>query len=272
MMTNLTSELDAIVRSASSIGNIPVETFYRIIFYSFIKAGLSLYGSAKEQAIQIDDLIKKVPPPYQGLINGKLYLNALRFVKTFNAFLRDERLAVILKEANLRYILQFLENNVRKVDRVLVLDCLCIPEIVSIASKFYSMRRNVMIYEEVFVNPIGVTRFLTGQLETLNRESYLKQYAALLKERLNANECFKWSKVDLVTHQHGYTLEGFLESIEMTKLFDCINHLAKRNSLLITSDHGYDVVADESGLYITHGYKKVCPLNFSRIAPFLVVD
>jgi hypothetical protein len=250
MMTNLTSELDAIVRSASSIGNIPVETFYRIIFYSFIKAGLSLYGSAKEQAIQIDDLIKKVPPPYQGLINGKLYLNALRFVKTFNAFLRDERLAVILKEANLRYIL----------------------EIVSIASKFYSMRRNVMIYEEVFVNPIGVTRFLTGQLETLNRESYLKQYAALLKERLNANECFKWSKVDLVTHQHGYTLEGFLESIEMTKLFDCINHLAKRNSLLITSDHGYDVVADESGLYITHGYKKVCPLNFSRIAPFLVVD
>lgn len=271
-MTNFTSELEALVKTASTLGNLPVETFHRIIFCSFIKAGLSIYGAQKEQEMEIENLIKTIAAPYRGLVNGKLYLNALRFLKTFNAFLKDSKQAVILKEANLHYILQFLENKVGKVDTVFVLDCASIPEIITIASKFSASRRNTTIYEEVFINPIGVTRFLTGQLETFNRESYLVQYAKLLKERLNASLYTKSSTVDLVTHQHGYTLDGFLKSIEMQKLFDHINHFAKQNSVLITSDHGYDIVTDEHGLYITHGYKKKCPLNFSRTALFLVVD
>lgn len=271
-MTNFTSELEALVKTASTLGNLPVETFHRIIFCSFIKAGLSIYGVQKEQEMEIENLIKTIAAPYRGLVNGRLYLNALRFLKTFNAFLKDSEQAVILKEANLHYILQFLENKVGKVDMIFVLDCASIPEIITIASKFSALRRNTTIYEEVFINPVGVTRFLTGQLETFNRESYLVQYAKLLKERLNASLYTKSSTVDLVTHQHGYTLDGFLKSIEMQKLFDHINHFAKQNSVLITSDHGYDIVADEHGLYITHGYKKKCPLNFSRIALFLVVD
>jgi len=56
---------------------------------------------------------------------------------------------------------------------IFVLDCASIPEIITIASKFSALRRNTTIYEEVFINPIGVTRFLTGQLETFNRESYI---------------------------------------------------------------------------------------------------
>ncbi|MEM1666520.1 MAG: hypothetical protein QXW12_04165 [Nitrososphaerota archaeon] len=271
-MVNFTSELEAIVKTASTLSNMPVEVFHRIIFCSFIKAGLSIYGAQKEQEIELENLIKTVAAPYRGLVNGKLYLSALRFVKTFNTLLKNSKRATILKEADLQYILKFLENKIGKVDTVFVLDCASIPEIIAIASKFSASRRNTTFYEEVFINPVGITRFLTGQLESFNRESYLVQYAKLLKERLNANFFTKISKVDLITHQHGYTLDGFLKSIEMQKLFDHISHFAKQSSVLITSDHGYDVVADEHGLYITHGYKKECPLNFSRIALFLVID
>lgn len=185
---------------------------------------------------------------------------------------KNSKRAVILKEANLQHILQFLKNKVGKVDTIFVLDCASIPEIITIASKFSALRRNTTIYEEVFINPVGITRFLTGQLESFNREGYLIQYAKLLKERLNASFSTKISTLDLVTHQQGYTLDSFLKSIKMQKLFDYINHFAKQNSVLITSDHGYDIVADEHGLYITHGYKKECPINFSRIALFLVID
>jgi len=271
-MANFTSVLEAIVKTASTIGNLPAEIFYRIIFCSFIKAGLSIYGAQKEQEIEVENLIKTIATPYRGLVNGKLYLNALRFMKAFNAFIKDSKQAVILKEANLQHIIQFLENKVGEVDTIFILDCASIPEIITIASKFSASRHNIAIFEEVFINPIGITRFLTEQLETFSRESCLIQYAKLLKERLKASFYTKSSTVDLVTHQKGFTINDFLKSIEVQKLFDQINHFAKQNSVLVTSDHGYDVVADEHGLYITHGYKKECPLNFSRIALFLVID
>ncbi|MEM1589173.1 MAG: hypothetical protein QW175_01980 [Candidatus Bathyarchaeia archaeon] len=271
-MANFANELEYIVKTASTLGNLPIEALHRIIFCSFIKAGLSIYGSQEEQEMEVENLIKTIATPYRGLVNGKLYLSALRFVKTFNTFLKNSKRAIILKEANLQHIIQFLENKVGKVDTVLVLDCASIPEIITIASKFSASRRNVTIYEEVFINPVGITRFLTEQLKSFNREDYLIQYAELLKERLNARFFTKISTVDLVTHQYGYTVDNFLKSMGMQKLFDRINHFAKQNSVLITSDHGYDVVADEHGLYITHGYKGRSPLNLSRVALFLVVD
>lgn len=269
-MVDFTTELEAIVKTASILGNLSAEVLHRIIFCSFMKAGLSIYGAQKEQEMEVEKLIKTVAA-YRGLINGKLYLSALRFIKSFNSFL-NSRHEVILKEANLQNVIRFLENKVGKVDAVFVLDCASIPEIITIASKFSALGCNTTIYKEVFINPIGITRFLTGQLESFNRESYLIEYAKLLKERLNARFFKKISTIDLVTHQRGYTLDDFLRSIEMQKLFDHINYFARQNSILITSDHGYDVVADEHGLYITHGYEGKCPLNFSRIALFLVID
>jgi len=266
------SEIEAMVKTTSTIGNLPTEMLHRIIFCSFIKAGLSIHGAHKEQEIEVEKLIKTIARPYYGFVNWKLYLNALRFVKAFNDFIEDRKQAVILKEANLQYIIQFLENKVGKVDTVFVLDCGSIPEIITIASKFSNLGHNVKIFEEVFINPIGITRFLTEQLGTFGRESYLIQYARLLKERLKASFYAKSSTVDLVTHQRGFAIDDFLKSIEVEKLFKQINHFAKQKSVLVTSDHGYDVVVDEHGLYVTHGCTRNCPLNFSRIALFLVID
>jgi hypothetical protein len=271
-MVDFTGGLEEVVKAASSVGNLSADTLHKIIFCSFIKAGLSIYGISRAQEVEVENLMRTITAPYRGLINGKLYLSALRYIRNFNKILHENRQAVILKEANLHYILQFLESKVGKVGAVLVFDCASIPEFVTIASKFSTLRRNVTIFEEVFVNPLGVTRFLTGQLESFDREASLRQYAQLLKERLKANFFVKNSTIDLIAHQRGLTLDSFLKSIEMQRLFDQLNRFVRQGSVLVTSDHGYDVVADEYGLYITHGHKKECPLSFSRLALFLVID
>ncbi|MEM2364819.1 MAG: hypothetical protein QXD81_05035 [Candidatus Bathyarchaeia archaeon] len=249
-----------------------IPLLHRMILYSFLKAGLSLYGTLEEQEAEMEDLIKEIPIPYRGLMNGELYLYALNFMKKYNSILKGDGGAVILNEANLYHIVQFLENRVGRVDAVLILDCASIPEFVTIASKFHALNRNVTILDKVFINPIGITRFLTYQLKSFDRESYLRQYAQLLKERLKSRHCFIIPMIDLSIHEYGFTLSTFLKYIKIQKLFDEVNNLARQNSLLLTADHGYDIVADEHGLYMTHGYEKECPIKFSRIAPFLIID
>lgn len=272
-MTNFTKDLENMVKIASALGRLTVDTLHRIIFSSFLRAGLSVRGVRGRWEEEVKDLIRTIPAPYRAQVSGELYLNALSFIKAFNSFLEDSRQAVIIKEANLQHIVQLLESRVGKVDGVFVFDCASVPEFIAIASKFSALGRNTTILEEVFVNPVGVTRFLTGQLEALDRGMYLAHYARLLKERLRASFSTKISTIDLITHRQGFTLRDFLDSLKPSELFEEIRRSAEQKSVLITSDHGYDVIMDEHGFYVTHGYyKENCLLSFSRIALFLVID
>jgi len=271
-MQSFLSELERIIEATSSLGSLPISILHKIVFCSFAKAGLSLFNVTDAQKAELEILIKTIPPTFKGLLEGKLYLNALKFLRSINLFLWKTRKPIIPEEANIHFILNFLRKNVGKVGGVIMLDCASIPEMVTMAGKFAHSNRNVVVYNMIFANPIGTTKFLTEQLTYLGRESTLKYYAQLLKEELKAAFYIKKSSIDLVVHKQGVSLSDFLNSLNMQEIFEQINHFVKRNSVLITSDHGYDLVADEHGLYITHGYRKESPLNFSRIALFLVID
>ncbi|MEM1757692.1 MAG: hypothetical protein QW770_06665 [Candidatus Bathyarchaeia archaeon] len=266
------SELEKIIEATSSLGSLPINILYRIVFCSFVKAGLSLFNATGAQKAELEGIIKTIPLTFKGSLEGKLYLNALRFVRSINLSLWKTNKPVIPEEANIHFILSFLRKNVGKVGGVILLDCASIPEMVTIAGKFAHRGRNIVVYSAIFANPIGTTSFLTEQLTYLGRESTLKYYAQLLKEELKASFSVKKSSIDLVVHRRGINVSDFLNSLNMQEIFEQINFFVKRNSVLVTSDHGYDLVADEHGLYITHGYKSECPLNFSRIALFLVID
>lgn len=214
-----------------------------------------------------------IPHNLRGLADGKLYLRVLELIDSINRCL--ERKPVILKEANINFVLDFLKEHIKKVDGIAVLDCASIPEKIAIAGKFAHINRDSEVYDIIFANPVGVTRFLTEQLAYLGRESTLKHYAQLLKETLGARSFIKISTIDLTVHKHGVDVIDFLSSLNLQEIFEQINQLTqqpKRGSILITSDHGYDLVADEYGLYIIHGYRGKCPLNFSRISIFIVIN
>ena len=265
-------DLDSIVETLSATGNLPIETLHRITLAAFIKAGISLYGGQKEQEKDMRELIQSIPASYRGLANGRLYLTCLNYVKSFNAFLKKPDYSILLKEASIQYMLDFLKSSVGKVGGIIVLDCGSIPELITFAGKLTSLRHKATIYDKAFINPIGVTAFVTGQMGSLGREAYLREYARQLKDTLSSKFFIKSSTIDLTAHKQGVTIQNFLESLQIQNVFDQINRFARQDSILITSDHGYDVVADEHGLYITHGHKEKCPLSFSKIALFLVID
>ncbi|MCR8433829.1 MAG: hypothetical protein NDP24_06340 [Crenarchaeota archaeon] len=271
-MSSFINELERIIKVVSTLGSLPINIFHKIVFCSFAKAGLSLFNATDAQKAELESLIEAIPPVFRGLLKGELYLSALKFTRSINLLLWEAKKLIIPEEANIHFILDFLRKNVGKVGGVIVLDCASIPEMVTIAGKFAHTNRNVVIYSRIFANPIGVTRFLTEQLTHLGREPALKRYAQLLKEELEASFSIKKSLIDLVVHEHGVSVSDFLNSLNMQEIIEQINHFMKQSSILITSDHGYDLVANEHGLYITHGYKRKCPLNFSRIALFLVID
>ncbi|MDM7274693.1 MAG: hypothetical protein P3X22_001010 [Thermoprotei archaeon] len=271
-MDNLSKKFEGMIVEAKSLENLPLEILYSTVSYSLIKAGLSII-KVKEPG-ELKRIEMGIPQPYRSVARTKLYLSALDLVKSLNSILEDKRRAVILEEANLQYIIDSLKIKVGKVDEVLVLDCTSVPEFMAIAIKLGSRKRSVNVLEEIFVNPVGVTRFLTGQLKALGVEERLANYAKLLKERLGASSYDKSSTVDLIVHKHGFALEEFLRvmSTRILKVFDKIERPARLGSVLVTSDHGYDVIADEHGLYITHGYYgEGNVLSFSRVALFMVV-
>jgi len=264
--------LDKMITSLSEIGNLPTPVIHRMALCSLLRAGLSLYDSKERHEEEFAKVLQSVPSPYRGLVYGGLYLSALDYLKSFNRILTNAKNAILLKEASLYYILDFVKSRVGKVGSIMVFDCASIPEFVTLASKLKALRHPSLIFSDVFLNPIGITRFLTQQLKSFGQEDVLQGYAELLRQTLNANFCVKSSVIDLTVHAHGITVEEFLKLININELFNRVKFFASQKSVLITSDHGYDVVADEQGLYVTHGYRGPCPLNLSKMALFLVVD
>ena len=252
------------------LGDLQVDLIHKIIFLSFARAGLSLYGSTEIHKVELENIEKStISPLYRGLLKGELYPKALDFNRSLREFLKNRGGSAILEDANIQFILNLLRERVKRVDGVIALDGGSIPEIIAITGKLAYLNRKVTVYD-FFVNPAGVTRFLTNQLSTFGRKTTLKSYSELLGEKLEARFNIKISVIDLTVHERGVDLKDFLKSLDITKIFNQI--ASTRGSLVITADHGYDLVADEYGLYLTHGYRGECPLNFSKIAPFIVVD
>lgn len=265
--------LEEIIGEASKLGFRPIDLIHKILFLSFVNAGLALTSVAESPRKELENLISMIPPPYRGLASGKLYLHALKFLKTLKGLFESYvKAPVILQEANVNFILDFLRKEVGKVDGVVVLDCGSIPEISTIAAVFHHLGRDFVVYDKVFANPVGITRFLTEQLTSDGLHATLRHYVRLLRKELGARFGIKISTIDFLVHQHGVSVKDFLNSLDMKTIFEEINRLARQGSILITADHGYDVVADEHGLYVTHGYSGDCPLNFSKVAFFLVID
>jgi len=269
---SLTTNLEEIVNTLAETGDLPIEILHKIVFCSILKAGLLLYPASMQHKQELNKLIQTIPASYRGLVTGKLYLRALKLIKSFEKMIKDKYRAALLKEANLQYIQNYLRRSLGKVDKVAVLDCASIPEMVTFAAKFKSLNRHPIILTEVFLNPIGVTRFLTQQLRIFNQRTALSGYAQLLRETLNAKQHYKTSLIDLTVHEHGVSIERFLNSLNMQALFETIKDLTGLDSILITHDHGYDIVANDYGLYVIHGYKGECPINFSKIALFLAIS
>lgn len=194
-------------------------------------------------------------------LGGDLFIKSLEFLGTLDATLNRLHDAIVFS-GNVERVFEDLKKEIGHVDHVIVYDCLSVPEFLVIASK---ISKPAIFLDTILINPPGKTRYVGEQ-----GGRYLRHYAQKLGMLLNAQNWIKESRIDLTIHEKGsLPLDQVLESINVHQLLRDIQKL--EGTVLITTDHGYDVgISGEGYPYVEHGIKN--PLvNFSKIAPFLII-
>ena len=163
----------------------------------------------------------------------------------------------VVSEGNVEELARELRGSVtRRVDRVIAHDGLSLLELAACAAYLRQVGIQAVVADVVFVNPPGVTRYVSAQAPLGHRQS-LAGVAQMLAQKLNAKEHERCWYVDWVVHNYG---EGgwvsFIEHLDVEFITKRLADAASSGCALVFSDHGYDVVlGEEGGLYITHGHK-----------------
>jgi predicted transcriptional regulator len=192
----------------------------------------------------------------------------------------DSKKPILVENANIPTIAREVRKLFRKIDYVMVYDCMSLNEFILVSAASRSQGFRTILPNLIFVNPIGLTRYVTQQLPGLDYRSVLREYARMLAERLRAKGYYKSAYIDFKVHEYGSMgIEEFLEKINITRIINEITNLASNGIVLITADHGYDIIYDPDSkyIYVLHGYKERVKGNhaplllFSRFSPFLTV-
>jgi len=242
---------------------------YSILDYSLAKKGVK----GREELLA--GLMSLSPPILRALVKAKLEELLGRFMEA-SLKLLESRTVVLDSLASLDYVIKLIINTVKRVDNVMIFDALSPIELVIIAGYLKSRGFKTIVPDVVFINPVGLTRFLTAQR---GDQSTLRDVASYIAGILSAKGYSKSSYMDERVHSVGYVgVEEFARSVDVRLLAESVEGVASSGSTLILSDHGYDIVWDREIHYllVTHGFKEgkpgyevVTPL--SRIAIPLII-
>jgi hypothetical protein len=236
-------------------------TLYSILDYILAKKGFDI----KKREELLIGLKQLLPPIVQTLVKTKLETPLGKFADAIQRIL-ESKYIVLDSLASLDYVIKNITSVARKVDNVLIFDALSPIELVVIAGYLESRGFKTIATEVVFINPIGLTRFLTAQMGI---HSTLRDVASYIAGQLSARSYFKSSYMDEKVHSIGYMgIEEFVKNVNLKNLAESIEHVACSGNTLILSDHGYDVIWDQEAHYllVTHGFKEG-KFEYEVIAP-----
>jgi hypothetical protein len=235
-------------------GSYRLSDVYRALHYVAVETALLLRG--------LGSVTPK--PPEEGVLRLLLSLSRerlrepLRGVIAWMDRVLSGRAPLVVREGSVEELARLLSESVKRpVDRVVAHDGLSLLEVVASAAYLRSRKAfHAVLVDYVFVNPPGITRYVSEQATRGLRQS-LTGVAQMIAQRLGARDYRRVSYVDSVVHEHGEAgWSVFLEHLDVERIAEELGELASRGCLLVFSDHGYDVVLDEEGgLYVTHGYK-----------------
>ena len=248
---------------------------YRTTMYSLVYAAL-----VKNQCScrLLKSLEGKMPVSLVAFARGKLYYLFLELLSQLDLLLNSKRAVIVEGEANLQVIIDWLKYEAGKVDYVMIYDCMSLVEflVVSAYLRFKGIR--TVFLSKVFLNPIGLTKFITQQLYSTHYDRTLREVACLIANSLESVSYYKSSYLDKRVHECGHLgVEEFVEVVDISRIIEEVLAQAIRGDLLVGTDHGYDLVVVKSDdyVYITHGfkinntYKAVSLIPLSRFAIFM---
>jgi len=252
-----------------------LDSIYKATMYSLTYTALSRSVTGYRL---LKPLEGKIPRPLIALAKGKLYYLFLELLNLLDTLLSSKRPVIVEGEANLRFIIDWLKREVGSVDYVMMYDCMSLIEFLAISAYLSFKGIRSVFLSKIFLNPVGLTGFVTQQLRNMHRYEALREVAHLIAESLEGAGYYKSSYLDRKVHEYGYLgVEEFIEMMNLDEVAEEILNQAISGRLLVGTDHGYDIVMskDDGYIYITHGFKpsdtyKATPLLLlSRLALFM---
>ena len=246
-----------------------LDAVYRATMYSIVYAALT--KSCSDYCL-LTFLEKKIPRSLIALARGKLHYLFLELLDLLDSLIDSRKAAIVEGEGNLQVIIDWLKREVRKVDYVLLYDCMSLVEFLAISAYLQLKGMKSAFLSRAFLNPVGLTRFITQQLHEMQRHEVLREVARLIAESLGGIGWFKSSYPDKVVHKYGYLgIDEFVEAIDIKRIAEEVWEQATRGKLLVGTDHGYDVirVLSDDYIYVTHGFK---PRDTYKSTPLLLLS
>lgn len=264
------------------IGNAIAEKFvpgyslantYKAVMYAFAYVAIQRTGSKYEL---LKPLEQRTPPPLLAAAKRELVGLLHVLLENIDSLLATER-PVLAEDANLEYVTEMVRHEIGSVNYVLVYDCMSIIEQLIVSAFLKAKGARSVFLSRIFLNPIGLTRFVTQQLCSTGCRATLLGVAQYIASKLNASLYRKYSYVDEKVHEVGLLgVDEFVDKVPIDKVAREVLEKAYNGRTLVFSDHGYDLVSSPEGyLYVVHGLKQPSisggtPLLFlSRITSFM---
>jgi len=209
------------------------------------------------------EMIEKSIPPILPYLSRRVifdpFFRGIKFASEIIQLLKPK-----LDFSDIEIIIDRLKKDLKNVNAVFVIDCFSPMEFLTYLTKLRLDGYNSELLDIYFTNIAGLTRFLTEQAG-----GSIRKFSEYLAERLDFKFFDKYSYFDKIVHT-SILLRDFIESVPHDEIYDkIVRILGKYKSVLLTSDHGYDVVNVEGLLYVTHPAREGI-LKFSNVALYLV--
>ena len=252
-----------------------LENIYKATMYAFIYAVLQRKTGKYEL---LSPLKERIPPPLLAAAKRELTNRMNSLVSHIDAMLSENKPILTYGEADLKYTIETVKREIGNVDYVLVYDCMSLIEQLVISAFLKAKGVRALFLNVVFLNPVGLTRFMTSQLPDIRYRPSLLGVARYVAGQLSAPLYMRNSFIDRKVHKIGSLgIDEFVDRIAIDRIASEVLGASIRGKALVFSDHGYDVVLSEQEkyLYIVHGFKQsvsfrgVPLLLLSRIALFM---
>ena len=229
---------------------------YRALMYALIYAALRRRLGRYDL---LEPLGKRVSPPLLAAAKRELTGKLHYLLEQVDSILASSKPVLIHGEADLRHTIDSVKREVERVDYVLVYDCMSLVEQLAISAFLKVVGVKSVFLSTVFVNPVGVTRFVTQQLHGTSYRASLLGVARYIAKELRASLYAKSSFIDEKVHEVGLLgVEEFVDRMDVDRVAREALERARSGRVLVLSDHGYDVIASvrENYIYVVHGFSR----------------
>ncbi len=258
MIATASDELSRIVEQ--NFSNAEIREIYYLLFSTFLRAG---YGKREsEKTSLLKDSIPDLPNIYQRRLFDPFFDGMRIARKLMDSF------EIKVKYSDLEFVIKQLKEKISEIGSIYVIDCFSPIETITVLTGLKKNKLNAVIPDIYFVNIGGVTSYLTKQL---GEYGTIRKFSEMLAERFNARYYDKLSYFDRLVHAPSFIhIKDFIRAVPIEEIFEEVLQLVnKYGSILLTSDHGYNVIERNNILYVTHPSEEGI-LKFSNYAVYLI--